>query len=56
MALAVYYHIRNRTLTDDEIRHMDIFDEKSHPLSVRLFIFAMIQRRDLSPIVETQSQ
>ena len=39
VALAVYFHIKNRehrTAVELEGRLLDIFDEKLHPLSVRL--------------------
>lgn len=32
VSLAIYYHIKNRT----SARHIDIFDEKQHPLTVSL--------------------
>lgn len=32
VSLAIYYHIKNRT----SARHIDIFDEKLHPLTVSL--------------------
>ena len=39
VALAIYFHIRNREHRDPppyEDNQLDIFDEKLHPLSVRL--------------------
>lgn len=35
VALAIYYHIKNRTSQ----RQIDIFDEKVHPLTVSLYNF-----------------
>jgi len=32
VALAIYYHIKNR---DRDVRSLDIFDERAHPLTVR---------------------
>ncbi|XP_014667991.1 PREDICTED: cyclin-Y-like protein 1 [Priapulus caudatus] len=33
VALAIFYHIRNRTTSDTDVRHLNILDEKAHPLS-----------------------